>query len=361
MKWSWRIGNFAGIDVYMHATFLLLLGWVAVSYWVAERSATAVILGVAFILALFLCVVLHEYGHALTARRFGIKTRDITLLPIGGLARLERMPEDPWQEFWVALAGPAVNVVIAAAIGFLLFVTGGFEPVENLTVVSGSMLERVLIANVVLVVFNMIPAFPMDGGRVVRALLATRLDYARATRMAASLGQTIALLFGAVGFFYNPILLFIAFFVWIGASQEAAAVETKFALSGTRVRDAMLTRFRALDAGDSLAAAVDMILDGSQQDFPVVSGGSVVGLLPRKELLVALAAHGKQFSVGEAMQREFLIAGADEPLEAVFARMQGNSAQTIPVLDRGTLAGLLTMENIGEYLLIQNALRQRAR
>jgi Zn-dependent protease len=361
MKWSWRIGNFAGIDVYMHATFLLLLGWVAISHWMAERSVPAVVLGVAFILALFLCVVLHEYGHALTARRFGIRTRDITLLPIGGLARLERMPDDPWQEFWVALAGPAVNVAIAALLGLVLLLTGGFEPVENLTVVSGSMIERILIANAVLVVFNMVPAFPMDGGRVVRALLATRLEYARATRMAASLGQTIAFFFAIIGLFYNPVLVFIAFFVWIGAAQEAAAVETKFALSGTRVRDAMLTRFRALSDSDTLASAVGMILDGSQQDFPVVSGGAVVGLLPRKDLLIALASHGKDFPVGDAMQREFLVADADEPLEVVFARMQGSSAQTLPVLHRGALAGLLTVENIGEYLLIQNALRERER
>jgi Zn-dependent protease len=345
----------------MHATFLLLLGWVAFSHWVEEKSGRAAFLGVAFILALFLCVVLHEYGHALTARRFGIRTRDITLLPIGGLARLERMPDDPWQEFWVALAGPAVNVVIAATLAGLISLTGGFEPVENLTVGSGSMIERILIANIALVVFNLIPAFPMDGGRVVRALLATRLDYARATRMAASLGQTIAFLFGVVGVFYNPVLLFIAFFVWMGAAQEAASAEAKFALSGTEVRHAMLTRFRTLDTTSSLSAAVEMILDGSQQDFPVVSDGAVVGLLTRKDLLVALAAHGKQMPVSEAMQREFVIAEADEPLEAVFIRMQGSAAQTLPVLEGGRLAGLLTMENIGEYLLIQNALHERPR
>jgi Zn-dependent protease/CBS domain-containing protein len=361
MKWSWRIGKFAGIDVFMHATFLVLLGWVALSYWIAERNLLAVVLGVAFILALFLCVVLHEFGHALMARRFGVRTRDITLLPIGGLARLERIPENPWQEFWIALAGPAVNVAIAIVLGIVLLLTGGFEPVEDLSITSGSMIERILIANVVLVVFNMIPAFPMDGGRVVRALLATRFEYARATRMAANLGQSIALLFGLAGFFYNPFLVLIAFFVWIGAGQEAAAVETKSALGGTLVRDAMLTRFRAIQEDDALSVAVDMILDGSQQDFPVVSGSGVVGLLTRKELLAGLAAHGKQARVGDVMQRQFLVAEAGEPLEAVFPRMQGNAAQSIPVLDRGGLVGLLTMENIGEYLMIQNALRERSR
>ena len=151
MKWSWKLGTFASIDVYMHATFLLLLGWVALSHWVAGRTLGHVVHGVAFILALFLCVVLHEYGHALSARRFGIRTRDITLLPIGGLARLERMPEDPRQEIWVALGGPAVNVLIAAVLFVWLYAIGTFEPLEGLSVAGGSFLERLMVVNVSLV------------------------------------------------------------------------------------------------------------------------------------------------------------------------------------------------------------------
>jgi len=162
MKWSWKIGAFAGIAVYMHATFLLLLGWIALSHWMQCQSLLPTLLGVGFILALFLCVVLHEYGHALAARKFGIVTKDITLLPIGGLARLECIPDKPNQELWVALAGPAVNVVIAALLWMYLILTGHFQPVQQMGLTHGAFLERVMFANLFLVGFNMIPAFPMD-------------------------------------------------------------------------------------------------------------------------------------------------------------------------------------------------------
>ena len=229
MKWSWKLGEFRGIAVYMHATFLILIAFVVVSHWSAGHSLLKTLEGVGFILALFACVVLHEFGHALMAARYGIKTRDITLLPIGGLARLERMPEEPLQELWVALAGPAVNVVIAAALFVWLKFTASFAPLEQLTVTSGPFLDRLMVVNVVLVIFNMLPAFPMDGGRVLRALLATRMEYTVATQIAASTGQAMALLFGLAGFFLNPFLLFIALFVWIGAAQEASMVTMKAA------------------------------------------------------------------------------------------------------------------------------------
>jgi len=210
MKWSWKIGEYKGIGVYIHATFLLIIIWVAYLHWDAGQSLAETINGIIFVLAIFACVVLHEFGHALTAQKYNIKTRDITLLPIGGVARLERMPDDPRQELYVALAGPAVNVVIAAAIFIWLMITSALEPVTSLTVTSGSFLERLMIVNIFLVLFNMLPAFPMDGGRVTRALLAMRMDYARATHIAANLGQGMALLFGFLGFFTNPFLIFIA-------------------------------------------------------------------------------------------------------------------------------------------------------
>ncbi|MCC6773238.1 MAG: M50 family metallopeptidase, partial [Gemmatimonadaceae bacterium] len=179
MRWAARIGTFAGISVYVHATFLLLIAWIGLSYWRAEQSIPAVVSGIVFILALFGCVVLHEFGHALTARRYGIRTRDITLYPIGGVARLERMPDEPRQELLVAVAGPAVNVVIAALLFLVLWLAGGFVPFEQLSVARGNFLERLMVVNIWLVVFNLIPAFPMDGGRMLRAALAMRMDYAR--------------------------------------------------------------------------------------------------------------------------------------------------------------------------------------
>ncbi|NUO80200.1 site-2 protease family protein, partial [candidate division KSB1 bacterium] len=329
MKWSWKIGSYAGIGVYIHATFLLIIGWVVWTHWSAGQSLAMTINGLLFVFALFGCVLLHEFGHALTAKRYGIKTRDITLLPIGGVARLERMPDDPKQELWVALAGPAVNVVIALALFVWLQITAAFEPVENLTVTGGSFAERLMLVNVSLVLFNLLPAFPMDGGRVLRALLATRKDYARATQIAASIGQGMALVFGFLGLFYNPFLLFIALFVWIGAGQEASAVQMKSALGGIPVKLAMLTDFRALSPHDHLTHVIELILAGSQQDFPVVDDGRVVGVLTRSDLLLALAKQGKDAAVAEVMQRDFQTIEATEMLESAFARLQSCACHTL--------------------------------
>jgi Zn-dependent protease/CBS domain-containing protein len=358
MKWSWKIGTLAGIELRIHVTFLLLLGWVGAAHWMSGKTLDAALNGLAFILALFGCVLLHELGHSLAARRYGIPTRDITLLPIGGVARLERMPEKPAQEFWVALAGPAVNVVIAALLFAWLNITNGWAPLSRLNVASGPFLERLLIANVWLVLFNLIPAFPMDGGRVLRAVLASRMEYVRATQIAAGIGQGLALVFGLIGLFGNPMLLFIALFVWIGASQEASATQMKAAMAGTPIRAAMLTDFRHLDIGDTLADAVRLILEGSQQDFPVVERGRVAGILTRSDLLVALAEHGPDLAVAATMRRDFLTTDYTEMLEVAFQRLQACECHTMPVIHEGRLAGLLTMDNLGEYFLVQAALKK---
>lgn len=227
-----RLGAPFGIPVYLHWTFLLLLGFVAISQVIASGSVVAAFAGVLFVSVIFACVVLHEFGHALAARRYGIRTRDVTLLPIGGVARLERMPEDPRQELVVALAGPAVNVAIAGLLGIWLFLTG-FASADGLTL-AGSFAARLLSINLALVAFNMLPAFPMDGGRVLRALLAQRMSYVRATNLAATIGRGMALLFGIVGLLWNPMLVLIALFVWVGAGQEAAMVRSRAAFNGWR-------------------------------------------------------------------------------------------------------------------------------
>lgn len=359
MKWSTKIARIAGIDVYVHTTFLMLIAWVGFSHWQVDRSMSAAIAGVAFVLTLFLCVVLHEFGHALMARRFGIGTQDITLLPIGGVARLERMPDDPLQELWVALAGPAVNVVIAVLLFVVLLVTNTFTPAETLTLTSGSFVERLLVINVVLVLFNLLPAFPMDGGRVLRALLAIRMDYARATQVAANIGQGMALFFGLVGLFVNPFLIFIALFVWIGAGQEAAATQMKSALGGIPIERAMITDFKTLAPADTLARAVELLLTGAQQDFPVVDGRAVVGILTRADLLTALARQEQHAPVAEVMRRDFLVAGPHDMLDESLQRMQAHTCHTIPVVRHGDVIGLLTMDNVGEFLSVRSALSER--
>jgi Zn-dependent protease len=359
MKWSWKLGEFRGIAVFIHATFLILIGFIILSHWSAGHSVGKTLEGVGFILALFGCVLLHEFGHALMAAKYGIKTRDITLLPIGGVARLERMPEEPLQELWVALAGPAVNVVIAAALFAWLNFTATFSPLEQLSVTSGPFLERLLMVNLMLVVFNMLPAFPMDGGRVLRALLATRLEYSRATQIAANIGQAMALLFAFLGFFGNPFLLFIAFFVWIGAAQEASMAQMKSSLGGIPVLRAMITDFRTLSPGDPLSHAVEQTLAGSQQDFPVVKDGRVIGILRQQDLLAGLTHGSQQTTVGESMQREFETVEAAEMLETAFRRLQSCLCHTVPVISHGELVGLLTMDNVGEFVAIQAAIETK--
>jgi Zn-dependent protease len=356
MKWSWKITEIAGIGIYVHATFFILIAWLGISYWMAEQSLAAVLVGVGFILSLFGCVLLHELGHAMAAKRYGIKTRDITLLPIGGLARLERMPEDPKQELVVALAGPAVNVVIASALWGWLSLTDSLVPPDQLSVTAGPFLERLMTVNVILVIFNLLPAFPMDGGRVLRALLAMRMEYTRATHIAASVGQGMAFLFGMIGLFFNPFLLFIALFVWIGAAQEASMVQMKSALGGIPVSRAMLTEFCTVSPRNSLGDAVDLTLTGSQKDFPVVEDGRVIGVLTQGALLVALAQRGSEISVADVMQREVQRADSHDMLEHVLARLEECQCHTLPVMHAGELVGLVTMDNVGEFLRIQAAL-----
>ena len=362
MKWQWKLGRFAGIDVFVHATFLLLIGWVGYSHWLARRDWGDVLSGILFILALFLCVVLHEYGHALTARRYGIRTRDITLYPIGGVARLERMPDKPIEELWVALMGPAVNVVIAAVLFVYLFLTGGLVPLTELSITSGSFLARLMVLNIWLVLFNLIPAFPMDGGRVLRALLALRMEYVRATQVAASIGQGIAFIFGFIGLFTNPFLLFIALFVWIGASQEASMVQVRDSISGIPVTRAMQTDFRTLSPDDRLSQVVALILSGSQHDFPVVDAtGRIAGILDRDAFMKALTEHGQSAPVMDFVRQDLPVVDSYEMLEPVLTRLQESGSKTLPVTHGGQLVGLITMENITEFLMIRSALQTTKR
>src|SRR5512135_1958337 len=328
MKWQWKIARLWGIDIYMHATFLLIILWVAFSYWVQFHTLLAALEGVFFILALFACVVLHEYGHALTARRFGVKTRDITLYPIGGVARLERIPEKPSEELWVALAGPAVNVLIALVLMIYMGVLGMPFSLFNISVTSGTFLARLLAANVLLVAFNLIPAFPMDGGRVLRALLAMAMDHLRATQIAATIGQAIAFIFGFIGLFTDPLLIFIALFVWIGAEQEASMARIKSNLGGIPVSRAMQTNYATLAPQDTLARAVELILAGSQHDFPVVEDGRVVGVLERDAFLKALARSGQSEPVASVMRRGVPEIDTHEMVEAAMARLQESGSKT---------------------------------
>lgn len=361
MSWSWKVATIAGIPIYVHGTFLALIGFVLVNDWNQGRDLGAALAGALFVVLIFATVVLHELGHALTAKRYGIRTRDITLLPIGGIARLERMPDVPRQELWVALAGPAVNVAIAGVVyGAALVLT---QATPALTIAPGhhGTLGGFVLVNLWLAVFNLIPAFPMDGGRALRALLAERMDYVRATSVAASLGQGLALLFGFIGLFFNPFLLFIALFVWMGASSEASMVQMRSGLAGVPVSRAMIIDFRTLEADDPLQRAIDLVLAGSQRDFPVTEQGRLVGVLTRNALLAALADRGPAGRVQDVMARDFATADAREMLEPAFRRLQECQCGVMPVVLDQRIVGLLTPDNVGELVMLRDALAKAAR
>ena len=310
-----------------------------------------------FILALFVCVVAHEFGHALAARRYGIQTNDITLLPIGGVSSLERIPDDPRQELMVALAGPAVSVAIAAALLLAAWITGA---TGHLTQIGpwGNVpfIEQLLLANVMLVIFNLLPAFPMDGGRIFRSLLARRMDYSRATRIAANVGQGMALLFAGLGLFGNPVLFVIALFVWIGAGQEAAMAELKSVLSGIAVSRVTITDFSTISSSDTLSRPVELMLHGTQQDFPVVDGGRLVGVLTRKELLSGLSKSGPDMPVSQVMRKDYPAIAGSEMLQAASEKLQNPDSRVLLVMEKGSLLGLFTVENLAEFLMVQSAL-----
>jgi Zn-dependent protease len=304
-----KLGSIAGIRLQIHWTFSLIIVWVLATSLLAGKDWLAAIASVAFVLILFGCVILHELGHALAARWYGIPTRDITLLPIGGVARLERMPRKPSQELVVALAGPAVNVVIAAALFATLAPVGAWG--LALPGGSGTFLQQLMFVNVALVVFNLLPAFPLDGGRVLRALLAMFLNYSRATRVAATVGQVCAVGLGFLGLF-NPMLLFIGLFIFFGAAAEAQQVGMQQRLDGFRVRDGMLRQFRVVPVNAAVSdCALDM-LESRQQDFPVTQDGNFVGMV-QMDAVLSVLQDGTATTIGEIMQSDVRPIAEDGP------------------------------------------------
>src|SRR3954454_20166004 len=357
MSWSINIGRIAGTAVRIHITFLLFLGWIFISSWYSGGPQAAWS-GLAFMVLLFACVLAHEFGHIFTARAFGVATPDVTLLPIGGVARLERIPEKPSEELLVALAGPAVNVVIA----FLLVVLFGADlHSRNLAAVERtqvSMIDRLAAVKLFLVLFNMIPAFPMDGGRVLRALLAIRVGHVRATEIAASIGQVVAFGLGFLGLFGNPLLIFIAIFVYLAASSEAQLVAMRAMSRDVPVSAAMITQFAQLAPEAHIDEAVDTLLRTSQSEFPVVdTTGRLVGVLSRADMIRALKQLGPDARVADAMSTEVPTISHRACLEEAVRLLQEKQAPAVGVLDAsGRLAGLITSETIGEMLMVRDAL-----
>jgi Zn-dependent protease len=359
MRWSLRIGSVGGTAILIHVTFLLFLVWLGAIYY-RQGGIEAAWQGTIFIVLIFLCVLLHELGHVFAARRYGVKTRDVTLWPFGGIANMERMPDKPSEELVVALAGPAVNVVIAAV---LLLWLGPQLDADNLTRIEDpavSLAAKVAGANIILVLFNMIPAFPMDGGRVLRALLAMRMGNARATELAATIGQGFAVVFGVVGVFYNPMLIVIAVFIFLAASGEAAQAQLRAVAQGTLVSDAMITAFQSLPRHATVNDAAEALIRTTQTEFPIVDGtGRLRGVLTRDVMIKALKEKGPQTPVLDVMQTDVPTVSARAKLDTALRSLMERSSPVVGVTDtEGRLVGLLTIENLGEMMMMQSARRE---
>ncbi len=357
MSWSITIARIAGSEIRIHLTFLILLAWIGIAQYMAG-GADAALDSIAFVVAVFACVALHELGHALAARRYGISTPDITLLPIGGLARLSRVPEKPSEEIVIAVAGPAVNVVIAVA---LVVVFGArFEPVSMSEIENPTygFLTRLAVVNIFLVLFNLIPAFPMDGGRVLRAVLAYRLGRRKATELAARIGQALAFAFGFLGLIGgNVILVFIAIFVYLAAAAEAGQVGLMEAARRIPIRRAMVTAFEALSPQSTVDDAASALIRTTQREFPIVDGaGHLRGFLTRDAMIAALQATGPQTPVIDVMSKEIPTVYQGQPLAIAVRRMQENGAPLVGVLDDDErLVGYVSQENLAEMMMLDAA------
>ncbi|MBO8142365.1 MAG: site-2 protease family protein [Firmicutes bacterium] len=362
MRWSVDVARVAGITVRLHITFLLLLAWIAMANYFAG-GVSAAVGALAFIAGIFGSVLLHELGHALAARRYGIRTADITLLPIGGVARLERLPERPAEELVVALAGPLVNVVIAAVLYSGLVLSGRSNALTGFGLVEGNLWAQLLFTNLWLALFNLVPAFPMDGGRVLRAVLAARMGFARATQAASVVGQGFAFLFVLIGFFVNPMLIFIGLFIYLGAASEASTAQLQDFAGSMPVAGVMVTDVRALYRETPLADAVEALLRGSQREFPIVDGaGRVAGLLCREDMIRALRVFGPEVPVSQVMQSGVPMVHPSEMLHRVFPRMMAGQYSALPVVDSGGfLVGLLTRDNLAEVIMVHSAMEDRRR
>ncbi|MBI3679945.1 MAG: site-2 protease family protein [Acidobacteria bacterium] len=338
-----------GVPVRFHFTFVLLVVFLGALGLEGPSGAEAAI----YVLALFASVLLHELGHALVSRRYGIGTVEIVMFPIGGVARLERTPK-PREEIWIALAGPAVNVAIAGAlIGAAAGLAGSFAWDKLFSRQAGDLPGQIAAGNLVLALFNLLPAFPMDGGRVLRAMLALKRGEAAATEMASRAGRYLAIAMGLYGLISaNFMLVFVAFFVYLGAVQENAAVLGRFLTQGVPVRKAMVTDFRTLTHGQTIRDAANLLLATSQQDFPVVHGDQVMGLLGRSALLRAMAREGPDAYVSGVMERNFIRLGPAMDLSEAMPLMSQAGSCAL-VMEQDKLLGLLTAENLAEFLLLR--------
>lgn len=342
---------------------MLLILWITFAGIWSGYNTVSIIWNIIFVLVLFVCVVLHELGHALTAKQFSIPTKEITLLPIGGVASLEELPEDPREELLITLAGPAVNILIA----FILYLSIPFDILQEFDeeqiqqffseISARNFLFLLFYANIILAVFNFIPAFPMDGGRILRALLSMRIDRVKATQIAANLGQLVAIGFFFFGLLYNPFLALIGVFIFFGAQGENILVQQLTLLRGYKAKDAMMTNITPLNPDDSLSDVINLILSGTERDFVVVNsdGSKPVGVLYNQDLMRAMKSNNEQLSVKDVMSRQFDEVLESDDLAKVFRKMQSGKKSFYPVTDGISLTGAIDMTNVSEFMIFKSA------
>ncbi|WP_114749272.1 site-2 protease family protein [Pleomorphovibrio marinus] len=357
MKFSLYLGKYKGIKVFIHWTFSILLLWIIIANTRSGMAMEDTGWTLLFILSIFFCVILHEFGHALTAQKYGIQTKDIILLPIGGLARLEKLPEDPKQELNVALAGPLVNVVIFIILSVFVYFNGvDMELIEEEPHLDGSTLLLYLAsANIFLAVFNMLPAFPMDGGRVLRALLSIRMSRVKATQIAGSIGQFLAIAFVFIGLFYNPILVLIGIFIFLGAQAEVNHTTQTSMLKGYQVSDALMKRFPLLAYDASLKKAIEKLLDSQATHFVVVKDDQPVGTLSRDEIIKGLSESGEDTPVEKVANMDPMKLEIYMPLEEAFKKMSVENKKVALVFEENLFLGILDQENISEFIMVKHA------
>jgi Zn-dependent protease/CBS domain-containing protein len=362
MKGSFKLGNIAGIGIFIHWTFSLLIAYIIFSNYRAGHNAEQIVWSVIFILSIFITVFLHELGHALAAKKYNIKTKDITILPIGGLARLEKIPEKPSEELVVAVAGPLVNIALAVVTGLFITIPDLKELTVQLTggVNQSNFFLNFFIVNIWLAVFNLIPAFPMDGGRVLRAILAMKFQRHIATNIAARIGQILAVGFIILGFYSNLFLIFIGIFIMLGAQAELEMTKTGFMLKGIFVKDMVMKQYETIDENDIVETAVKQLLNGQCKSFLVISDGHPVGSLSSDEIIAALTNSGNKTVINAVMNKRTLVLDAKEPIEIAYQKMLANKKGLAIVYDNKQFVGVLDLDNVLEFIMIKDAQRERA-